>query len=58
MTTITTSLGPPLRNNDIRRAPLLAASIFLDILNSFFLTASLFSGDQQAGRQEWSWTRA
>ena len=37
-------------NKDIRSAPLLAASIFLDILNVFFLTTSLFSGDQHAGR--------
>jgi uncharacterized protein len=32
------------RSNDIRTAPLLAASIFLDILNVFLLLLSLFSG--------------
>ena len=33
------------RNNDIRTAPLLAASIFLDILNVFQLLLSLFGRD-------------
>jgi FtsH-binding integral membrane protein len=33
-------------SNDIRTAPLLAASIFLDILNVFLLFLSLFSGDR------------
>ena len=33
------------RNNDIRTAPLLAASIFLDILNVFQLFLSLFGRD-------------
>jgi FtsH-binding integral membrane protein len=32
------------RSQDIRTAPLLAASIFLDILNVFLLLLSLFSG--------------
>jgi FtsH-binding integral membrane protein len=32
------------RSSDIRTAPLLAASIFLDILNVFLLLLSLFSG--------------
>jgi FtsH-binding integral membrane protein len=32
------------RSEDIREAPLLAASIFLDILNAFLLFLSLFSG--------------
>ena len=32
------------RSNDIRTAPLLAASIFLDILNVFLLLLSLFGG--------------
>jgi FtsH-binding integral membrane protein len=31
---------------DIRTAPLLAASIFLDVLNVFFLFLSLFGGDE------------
>ena len=31
------------RTEDIRTAPLLAASIFLDALNAFFLFLSLFS---------------
>ena len=34
------------RNQDIRTAPLLAASIFLDILNVFLLLLSLFSGSR------------
>jgi FtsH-binding integral membrane protein len=34
------------RNQDIRTAPLLAASIFLDILNVFLLFLSLFSGSR------------
>jgi FtsH-binding integral membrane protein len=33
------------RTQDIRTAPLLAASIFLDVLNVFFLFLSIFSGD-------------
>ena len=33
------------RNKDIRSAPLLATSIFLDILNVFLLLLSVFSGD-------------
>jgi FtsH-binding integral membrane protein len=33
------------QNQDIRSAPLLAASIFLDILNVFVLLLSLFTGD-------------
>jgi modulator of FtsH protease len=33
------------RNKDIRSAPLLASSIFLDILNVFLLMLSLFTGD-------------
>jgi FtsH-binding integral membrane protein len=33
------------RNNDIRTAPLLAASIFLDILNVFLLLLSIFGRD-------------
>jgi FtsH-binding integral membrane protein len=33
------------QNKDIRSAPLLAASIFLDILNVFVLLLSLFTGD-------------
>lgn len=33
------------RNKDIRSAPLLASSIFLDILNVFLLLLSLFTGD-------------
>jgi FtsH-binding integral membrane protein len=32
------------RGQDIRTAPLLAASIFLDILNVFLLLLSLFGG--------------
>jgi len=32
------------RNQDIREAPLLAVSIFLDILNAFLLLLTLFSG--------------
>jgi uncharacterized protein len=32
------------RSSDIRTAPLLAASIFLDILNVFLLLLSLFDG--------------
>jgi modulator of FtsH protease len=32
------------RSNDLRTAPLLAASIFLDILNVFLLLLSLFGG--------------
>jgi Inhibitor of apoptosis-promoting Bax1 len=38
------------RSHDIRTAPLLAASIFLDILNVFLLLLSLFGGskDQMA----------
>ena len=32
------------RSQDIRTAPLLAASIFLDILNVFLLFLSLFGG--------------
>jgi FtsH-binding integral membrane protein len=32
------------RSQDIRTAPLLAASIFLDILNVFLLLLSLFGG--------------
>ena len=35
------------RSKDIRTAPLLAASIFLDILNVFLLFISLFSGDNR-----------
>jgi modulator of FtsH protease len=34
-------------NKDIRSAPLLAASIFLDILNVFLLLLSLFTGDSK-----------
>jgi uncharacterized protein len=34
------------RNQDIRTAPLLAASIFLDILNVFLLFLSLFGGSR------------
>jgi pimeloyl-ACP methyl ester carboxylesterase len=34
------------RNQDIRTAPLLAASIFLDILNVFLLLLSLFNGSR------------
>jgi FtsH-binding integral membrane protein len=34
------------RSKDIRTAPLLAASIFLDILNVFLLLLSLFSGSR------------
>jgi FtsH-binding integral membrane protein len=34
------------RSSDIRTAPLLAASIFLDILNVFLLLLSLFSGSR------------
>ena len=33
------------RNKDILSAPLLAASIFLDILNVFVLLLSLFTGN-------------
>jgi FtsH-binding integral membrane protein len=33
------------RNEDIRTAPLLAASIFLDVINVFLLFLSIFSGD-------------
>ena len=33
------------RNKDIRTAPLLAASIFLDVLNVFLLFLPIFSGD-------------
>jgi modulator of FtsH protease len=33
-------------SEDIRTAPLLAASIFLDALNVFFLFLSLFGGDR------------
>ena len=33
------------RTQDIRTAPLLAASIFLDILNVFLFFLSIFSGD-------------
>jgi FtsH-binding integral membrane protein len=32
------------RSQDLRTAPLLAASIFLDILNVFLLLLSLFNG--------------
>jgi uncharacterized protein len=35
------------RNKDISEAPLLAASIFLDILNVFLLLLSLFSGSDE-----------
>lgn len=35
------------RNEDISTAPLLAASIFLDILNVFLLFLSLFVGDEE-----------
>jgi modulator of FtsH protease len=35
------------RTKDIRTAPLLAASIFLDILNVFLLLISLFGGDER-----------
>jgi FtsH-binding integral membrane protein len=35
---------PLRRSKDIRTAPLLAASIFLDILNVFLLLLSLFGG--------------
>jgi FtsH-binding integral membrane protein len=35
------------RTKDIRTAPLLAASIFLDVLNVFFLFLSLFSGNDR-----------
>jgi modulator of FtsH protease len=34
------------RTEDIRTAPLLAASIFLDVLNVFFLFLSIFGGDE------------
>jgi uncharacterized protein len=34
------------RNHDIRTAPLLAVSIFLDILNVFLLFLSLFGGNR------------
>jgi FtsH-binding integral membrane protein len=34
------------RTNDIRTAPLLAASIFLDVVNVFLLLLSLLSGDR------------
>lgn len=34
------------RNDDVRVAPLLAASIFLDILNVFALLLSFFGGDE------------
>src|SRR5262245_29639969 len=34
------------RSRDIREAPLLAASIFLDVLNVFLLLLSLFSNDR------------
>jgi modulator of FtsH protease len=33
------------RSRDIREAPLLAASIFLDVLNVFLLLLSLFNRD-------------
>jgi modulator of FtsH protease len=33
------------RNDDIRTAPLLAVSIFLDVLNVFFLFLSLFGNN-------------
>jgi modulator of FtsH protease len=33
------------RTKDIRTAPLLAASIFLDVLNVFLLFLSIFGGD-------------
>jgi modulator of FtsH protease len=36
------------RANDIRTAPLLAASIFLDILNVFLLLTSLFGGQERS----------
>jgi uncharacterized protein len=35
------------RSKDIRTAPLLAAAIFLDILNVFLLLLSLFGGRKQ-----------
>ena len=35
------------RNRDIRSAPLLASSIFLDILNVFLLLLSLFTGNSE-----------
>jgi uncharacterized protein len=35
------------RSNDLTTAPLLAASIFLDILNVFLLLLSLFSGQER-----------
>jgi uncharacterized protein len=34
------------RTDDIRTAPLLAASIFLDILNVFLLFVTLFGGER------------
>jgi FtsH-binding integral membrane protein len=34
------------RTQDIRTAPLLAASIFLDVLNVFLLFLSIFGGDE------------
>ena len=34
------------RTEDIRTAPLLAASIFLDVLNVFLLFLSVFGGDE------------
>jgi FtsH-binding integral membrane protein len=34
------------RNKDIRTAPLLAASIFLDALNVFLFFLSIFSGNR------------
>jgi modulator of FtsH protease len=34
------------RTQDIQSAPLLAASIFLDVFNVFFLLLQLFSGEE------------
>ena len=38
------------RTQDIRDAPLLAASIFLDVLNVFLLLLSLFDSEERATR--------
>ena len=35
------------RSQDIRTAPLLAASIFLDILNVFLFFLQIFSGEER-----------
>jgi hypothetical protein len=45
MTSTTMAAPVPLRR-DLRTAPILAASIFLDVLNVFLLFLTIFSGDE------------